>query len=179
MPAAADAERDTAAATTRGASAATAPGPAAATQPEAVARACALLGDRWSLAIVAALLDGAHRYGEIRERLPAIAPNILSARLRALEDAGVLASVRYSERPPRFQYGLTRDGEELRGAALMLGAWAARRESAAHTHASGTEHERAGAEAVHEDCGSALELRWWCPVCGIAADAQEEQPILA
>ena len=43
------------------------------------------VGDRWSLLLVEALLDGARRFGELREVLPGIAPNILTDRLRRLE----------------------------------------------------------------------------------------------
>lgn len=133
-------------------------------------RACELVGDRWSLRIVAALLDGALRYGEIHERLPAIAPNILSARLRALEESGLVSSERYSARPPRFEYRLTAEGGALRDAILTLTAWGAR---GAHLTAGEDAHGACGA------CGGELELRWWCGGCGEAVDAEEEQAIHA
>jgi len=135
----------------------------------ALSEACRLVGDRWSLPIVAALQDGPLRYTEIRELLPAIAPNILSARLRSLEQDGLLASQRYSARPPRFEYRLTGDGEALRDIARMLAAWGARRSGA-------------GQEAVHESCGSALEMRWWCPACAAAVvgpSGEDEEAIPA
>jgi DNA-binding HxlR family transcriptional regulator len=118
----------------------------------AVTSACETLGDRWSLPVVAALLDGPQRYSELRERLPAIAPNILAARLRTLEDAGIIIASRYSARPPRFEYRLTRDGEGLGGAVAFLAAWAARRAGAADA-------------TVHAPCGTELEVTLWCPAC--------------
>jgi DNA-binding HxlR family transcriptional regulator len=136
-------------------------------QIAAVAAACELLGDRWSLPIVAALLDGPLRYTEIQEQLPALAPNILTARLRKLERDGLLVATRYSSRPARFDYRLTPDGAALGGAVQLLGAWASARAAPS-------------AVPAHAACGSALEMRWWCPACGLPAPPPgEEQPILA
>ena len=133
-----------------------------------VAAACDLLGDRWTLPVIAALLDGPLRYTEIQEQLPALAPNILTARLRKLERDGLLVATRYSARPARFDYRLTPDGAALGGAIQLLGAWASTRAapSAAPTHSA---------------CGGALEMRWWCPACGLPAPPpnEEEEPILA
>lgn len=52
----------------------------------ALADALASVGDRWTLLVIAALLDGPRRFGELQADLPGIAPNILSARLRRLEE---------------------------------------------------------------------------------------------
>jgi DNA-binding HxlR family transcriptional regulator len=139
--------------------------------PAAVAQACELIGDRWSLAILAALLERALRYTEIQELLPGLAPNILSARLRTLEQEGLLSAERYSARPPRFEYRLTADGRALREALLMLAAWQARR-GLAHGH------EREPAASVHELCGEPLELCWWCPSCATPASAAEHDGTL-
>ena len=68
--------------------------------------ATSILGDRWSPAIIAALLDGPQRYRELKDRL-GIAPNILSARLKALEQEGLIVSTPYSDRPVRLSYALT------------------------------------------------------------------------
>ena len=129
-----------------------------------LAAACDVLGDRWSLPIVASLLEGPLRYTEIQERLPALAPNILSARLRKLEQDGLLVATRYSSRPARFDYRLTRDGAALAAAIQVLSAWAAAR-------------AEPGAGPTHAACGSALEMRWWCPSCGVPVSLSEEQPL--
>jgi DNA-binding HxlR family transcriptional regulator len=58
----------------------------------ALESALATVGDRWTLLVIAALLDGPKRFGELQTDLPGIAPNVLSQRLRALErDALVVA----------------------------------------------------------------------------------------
>lgn len=132
----------------------------------ALSAACELVGDRWSLPIVAALLDGPQRFGELQQRLPAIAPNILSARLRKLEHDGLLVASRYSRRPPRFDYALSADGAALADIAFLLAAWAAAREGADHA-------------PLHAACGTELEARWWCPTCQETVATPDEASILA
>ena len=126
------------------------------------------LGDRWSLVVIAALLAGPMRYGELNEGIEGIAPNILSARLRKLHENGLVVSSPYSERPRRFEYRLTADGEELADALRLLAAWSApelaRLRFCAPTHAI---------------CGSPLELRWWCSTCAEEAAPADDEPILA
>src|SRR2546421_13112172 len=75
------------------------------------------VGDRWTLGVVAALLDGPRRFGDLQEALPGIAPNILTQRLRRLEAHGLLMAEAYSDRPPRVVYGPTDGG---RGLARVL-----------------------------------------------------------
>ena len=93
----------------------------------AISEAASIIGDRWSPAVIAALLEGPLRYGELMERLQGIAPNILSARLKKLEADGLVVSSIYSERPARFEYRLTESGAELSDLLRLLGAWGARR----------------------------------------------------
>ncbi len=133
-----------------------------------VARVAERLGDRWSLVVIAALLSGPLRYGELQERVEGIAPNILSARLRKLEEDGIVVSSPYSDRPPRFEYRLTADGEALADALRLLADWSARTQGA----------EPADAPR-HAICGTALQVRWWCPVCEELATPADDEPVLA
>lgn len=106
----------------------------------ALDRALLLVGDRWSLLIVAALMDGDLRYNDLAEQLSpiagspdepdveqrrgsAIAPNVLASRLRHLESARLIAAEPYQDRPRRFRYSLTRDGRELSAVLVALEAW--------------------------------------------------------
>jgi DNA-binding HxlR family transcriptional regulator len=126
----------------------------------ALASALETVGDRWSLLVIAALLDGPRRFGELQEELPGIAPNILTQRLRQLERDAVLVARPYSERPPRFEYELTSAGQELGGVLRLLAGWGAR---------------EVGGEVRHSVCGTPLEARWWCPTCeqSVADDDEE------
>ena len=115
-------------------------------------RAVASVGERWTLLLVHALLDGPLRFGELAEAVPGVAPNILTRRLRHLEHEGLVVATPYSRRPLRMTYELTSTGRELAGAIALLSDWGARQ----------------GGEAArrhHAACGTSLEARWWCPTC--------------
>lgn len=91
--------------------------------PEAcsVARAVAVVGDRWSLLILREAFNGLSRYGAMRERL-GIPPAVLSDRLSRLVDAGVLARRHYREpgQRTRAEYRLTDRGKDLRPVLVAL-----------------------------------------------------------
>ncbi len=123
------------------------------------------VGDRWSLLVVEALLDGPRRFGELGDALPGIAPNILTDRLRRLERGGIVRSTPYQERPTRLAYDLTADGRDLASALRLLADWGARRSSDAEP-------------LRHATCGTPLEARWYCPTCTVVvddADAPDER----
>jgi len=123
------------------------------------------VGDRWTLLVVAALLDGPRRFNELQEELEGIAPNVLSARLKSLAEQALVVPQPYSERPPRFAYELSESGRELAGALRLLADWGAR--------AAGD-----GEPLRHAVCGTALEARWWCPDCEqIVDDAADDDVV--
>jgi DNA-binding HxlR family transcriptional regulator len=90
----------------------------------ATAKALDVVGDRWTLLIVRELaLQGPCRYTDLRNGLPGIASNLLAARLRELEQAGV---IRREEAPPPVAttlFHLTPRGEELRPVLHELTRW--------------------------------------------------------
>lgn len=132
-----------------------------------LADALARVGDRWTLLVVAALLDGPKRFNELLEALPGIAPNVLSGRLKGLAEQALVAATAYSERPPRFVYELSESGRELAGALRLLADWGAR--------GGGGED----AEPLrHIACGTALEARWWCPACDAAVGDAEGDDVV-
>ncbi len=96
-------------------------------EPSPLDEAVARVGDRWTLLIVQALLDGTRRFNELQDELPGIAPNVLSQRLKHLEREAVVVSRPYSRRPPRFAYELSASGLELAGALRLLAQWGAQR----------------------------------------------------
>ncbi len=128
------------------------------------------VGDRWSLLVVESLLDGPRRFGELHEAVAGIAPNILTDRLRRLERDGILASRAYQERPPRFEYQLTADGRDLASALRLLADWGARRMAPAGVG-------EAAPAMRHDRCGTVLEARWFCPTCGVEADAPDDPEV--
>ena len=123
--------------------------------------ALARVGDRWSLAIVARLLEGPRRFNELLDQVRGIAPNTLTQRLRHLEREGVLVATPYSKRPPRFVYELTASGRELAGAVRLLAAWGDGRAGGADP-------------LIHDACGTNLDARWYCPTCEQAVDPADD-----
>ena len=117
----------------------------------ALAEALAAVGDRWTLLIVASLLGGARRFGELQRELGGIAPNVLSSRLSRLTEQRLVLAEPYSRRPERFVYELTETGRGLAGALRLLTQWGAR--------------QTGGGGAVHAACGNPLEAVWYCPTC--------------
>src|ERR1700709_1483015 len=83
-------------------------------------QALELVGERWAMLIIRDLLVGPRRYGELATGLPRIPSNILAARLKELQAAGVLRRVPHSR---VIVYELTPYGRELEPVVLALGAW--------------------------------------------------------
>jgi DNA-binding HxlR family transcriptional regulator len=128
------------------------PDPSSAPAGSALADALAAVGDRWTLLVVAALLEGPRRFGDLQDAVGGIAPNVLTQRLRQLERNALVITRPYSERPPRFVYELSAAGQELAGVLRLLAGWGARNS------------EEASAPR-HGVCGTPMEARWWCPTC--------------
>ena len=127
-----------------------------------LAHALEVLGDRWTLQVVAGLLDRPRRFGELAESLDGIAPNVLTTRLRQLERQGLVVATPYSQRPIRLAYALTDSGRELAGAIALLSAWGARQTGSTEG-------------PVHGSCGTALEAVLYCPTCERSAESEASE----
>jgi DNA-binding HxlR family transcriptional regulator len=127
-------------------------------EQEALDRAAALVGDRWTLLLVHALLSGPGRFGELQTRITGISPNALTSRLRQLEDDTLVVAEPYQDRPVRHAYRLTDRGRELAGVLRLLAAWS----------------DPGIDPPVHDRCGTPLEVVHWCPTCEQAAEPGEE-----
>lgn len=91
-----------------------------------IARALEIVGERWALLVVRDLIQGPKRFTDLRRGLPRIPSNVLSARLKELEHAGVIHR-RLLPRPSTgIVYELTEYGRELEDIVLRLGLWGAR-----------------------------------------------------
>ena len=75
-----------------------------------VARTLDVVGDRWTMLILRDLSWGRRRFGALLESLGGISSNLLSARLKRLEESGMVEQVLYSTHPPRAEYRLTEKG---------------------------------------------------------------------
>jgi DNA-binding HxlR family transcriptional regulator len=113
-----------------------------------------LLGDRWTALVVSVQYFGVHRFDEIQAML-GIASNILTDRLRTLELSGIFERRLYEISPPRYEYRLTKKGQDLYPHALTMLAWA-------ETWLK----DRAGAPVrIRHSCGAELSSEIDCSVC--------------
>ena len=89
-----------------------------------VARTLDLIGERWTILLLRdLLLHGPRRFQDFQASLPGVAPNTLSARLKAMEDSGLVSRVLYNERPPRLEYVLTAKGKSLGPIVKAMREW--------------------------------------------------------
>lgn len=78
-----------------------------------VANTLDLIGDKWTLLVVRDLLLGKRTYGELLDSPERIPTNLLADRLKRLEQAGLVESAAYQDRPVRYAYTLTPKGAAL------------------------------------------------------------------
>ncbi|HLY65624.1 MAG TPA: winged helix-turn-helix transcriptional regulator [Chloroflexota bacterium] len=88
-----------------------------------IARTLDLLGDKWTLLIVRELLRGRRRFRDIEAGLPGIPPNLLSDRLKVLEQSRIVTREYFRELPPRVEYLLTERGSSLAPVLESIAAW--------------------------------------------------------
>lgn len=129
---------------------------------DSISAALEVVGDRWSLLILRAVFRGHHRFGAIRDDL-GIATNLLTDRLHALVDHGILVRVPYQDRPPRHEYRLTDAGRDLSPVLISIMQW-------------GDRHRADGIRPtvlIHAECGAEIENTTRCRGCGQQVEAQE------
>ena len=119
----------------------------------AIADALELIGDRWSLLVVRELGFGVRRFTGIQRNTGA-PREVLTARLRKLEQVGIVTRRPYSEHPPRYEYHLTQAGRELFPVMLALREWGDKWAVASPSI------------EVKHDCGHVLEVDRSCRHCG-------------
>jgi DNA-binding HxlR family transcriptional regulator len=88
-----------------------------------VARTLDLIGDRWSLLIVRDMLFGRSKFQEFLSSAENIPTNVLSSRLKLLENSGLVKASLYQRHPPRFAYTLTDKGKKLAPVIRAIADW--------------------------------------------------------
>ncbi|MCO1596175.1 winged helix-turn-helix transcriptional regulator [Micromonospora sp. RHAY321] len=89
------------------------------------ARAMDLIGERWALLIVRELVFGPKRFGDLRAGLPKASQNVLSQRLRELEQSGIVRRVQLGPPASVHAYELTERGRLLESTLIELSRWGA------------------------------------------------------
>jgi len=83
-----------------------------------------LVGDKWTLYIIATLKDGPVRFNELRRQIDGISQRMLTINLRGLERDGLVKRTLFPTIPPRVDYELTEVGRTLLGPVMALVIWA-------------------------------------------------------
>jgi len=131
--------------------------------PCSVARTLSVVGDRWTLLVLRDAFLGIRRFEDFQRDL-GTTRHRLADRLRTLVHHGILERVRYSERPPRFEYRLTEKGRDLYPAIVALVRWGDR------WMADG---DGPPIELIHRGCGQHVTPALTCPACGEAVGARD------
>ena len=119
-----------------------------------VAQCLEVIGEWWSMLIVRDAFLGVSRFDDFQARL-GISRNILNQRLAHLVEAGVLQKVPYQERPPRYDYKLTKKGRDLWPVLTAMRQWG--------DHYAAPEGPPL--ELVHRTCGHVADAVMVCSHC--------------
>jgi DNA-binding HxlR family transcriptional regulator len=87
-----------------------------------IARSLERVGEWWSMLIMRDALHGIRRFDDLQHSLD-IAPNMLTKRLNALVETGLLERRQYCEHPPRYEYVPTQRGRDFRPVLLAMMSW--------------------------------------------------------
>ncbi len=88
-----------------------------------IARTLDIVGDRWTVLVLRDISLGYTRYSELLESCAGISTNLLSDRLKKLEQRGFVERFFYSDHPPRAEYRLTEKGEDFRRVLRAMYTW--------------------------------------------------------
>ena len=82
-----------------------------------------IVGDKWTLLVVRDLFLGKKRYGEFAASPESIPTNILADRLKRLSEHGIVTRRPYQDHPPRYEYRLTKKGQDLGPIVIGFVRW--------------------------------------------------------
>jgi DNA-binding HxlR family transcriptional regulator len=113
-----------------------------------------LIGEKWALLALREIALGQHRFDDIASNTGA-PRDILAARLKSLEAAGVVRRKLYQERPPRHEYHLAKAGEHLFGVLHAIRDWGDRF----------VRDDPKNIVTFRHSCGAKLRLKMCCAAC--------------
>ncbi len=82
-----------------------------------------LIGDKWKVLILRDLLQGTRRFGELKKSIGSVSQKVLTAKLRDMEENGLVHREVYAEVPPKVEYSLTELGQSLRPILDAMWKW--------------------------------------------------------
>jgi DNA-binding HxlR family transcriptional regulator len=121
-----------------------------------------IICDRWTLVLILAFFMGETRFNGLMART-GMASHLLTSRLQALEETGLISRIPYSIHPSRHEYRLTNMGKELFDVLLQMARW----------EAKWLEPKIPAFALVHSQCGATLSVEVRCRACGLSTDARQ------
>lgn len=114
-----------------------------------VQRAARVIDGKWTTLIVRDLLAGTRRFSELQRSLQPISPRLLTARLRLLEDEGVLTRTVHATVPPTTEYTLTVHGRRLLSVIEAMAAFGEASQRRDRSRARAAPEPRPASHLVH------------------------------
>lgn len=126
-----------------------------------IAQTLNIIGDKWTLLILRQLSNGNDTYNSMLENLEGIPSNLLSNRLKKLEEDELIIPVLYQTHPPRYKYVLTESGKDLDDVFNSIILW-------------GERHlKKCYKELIHTSCNHNITLQYYCPHCKETIDKND------
>ena len=126
-----------------------------------IAQTLNIIGDKWSLLILHQLLIGNETYKEIQDNLEGIPSNLLSERLKSMEEDELIIKELYQSHPPRFKYSLTEKGYDLQDVFNSLILWGEKYLNKCYK------------KLVHKSCNHSIDHRYYCSHCKSIVELDE------
>ncbi|WP_147804403.1 winged helix-turn-helix transcriptional regulator [Alkalicoccus halolimnae] len=130
-----------------------------------IAQTLNLVGDRWTMLVLHEVLVGRETFNYMKQQLTGISANILSERLKHLEQLGLIESTLYSDHPPRHSYRPTESGQAFSKVFDSMLIW-------------GRDHlDECYKKLVHTECQSEVAIDYYCACCEKRVSQEEVQPV--
>jgi DNA-binding HxlR family transcriptional regulator len=123
-----------------------------------IAQTLNIIGDKWSLLILHQLLIGHETYKELQDNLDKIPSNLLSGRLKDLENDELIEKKLYQSHPPRYSYYLTKKGYDLEDVFNSLILWGEKHLNVCYKRLS------------HSKCNHSVKHQYYCSHCDMVVD---------
>lgn len=116
-----------------------------------IAQTLNIIGDKWTLLIVHEIMLEDKSYNELLSKLTGIASNLLSGRLKSLEEDEIIKGELYQKHPPRYKYTLTEKGRDLEDVFNSIILW-------------GSKHlDKCYKNLVDKKTGHKVEIKYYLP----------------